>query len=123
MTIKRILCTQRRRRIPARFSWIDQRFVFDGHLERCDANAAAGAITATTSGLRLASASAASALSAHGCEEAKSQTSAGSASPLRTSASSARASVAATARASGELGCALRRPPVAVATCSQKSRS
>ena len=41
MTIKRILCAQRLRRIPARFSWIDQRFVFDGHLERCDAGAAA----------------------------------------------------------------------------------
>jgi hypothetical protein len=41
MTIKRILCAQRRRRMPARFSWIDQRFVFDGHLQRCDANAAA----------------------------------------------------------------------------------
>lgn len=41
MTVKRILCAQQLRRIPARFSWIDQRFVFDGHLERCDANAAA----------------------------------------------------------------------------------
>ena len=41
MTVKRILCAQRLRRIPARFSWIDQRLVFDGHLERCDANAAA----------------------------------------------------------------------------------
>jgi len=40
-TSKRILCTQRLRRIPRRFSWIDQRFVFDGHLERCDASAAA----------------------------------------------------------------------------------
>ena len=41
MTSKRILCTQRLRRIPARFSWIDQRFVFDGHLERCETSAAA----------------------------------------------------------------------------------
>lgn len=41
MTLKRILCEQRLRRIPARFSWIDQRLVFDGHLERCDASAAA----------------------------------------------------------------------------------
>lgn len=41
MTIKHILCAQRLRRIPARFSWIDQRFIFDGHLQRCDANAAA----------------------------------------------------------------------------------
>ena len=41
MTTKRILCAKRLRRIPARFSWIDQRLVFDGHLERCDASAAA----------------------------------------------------------------------------------
>lgn len=41
MTTKRILCAPRLRRIPARFSWLDQRFVFDGHLERCDAGAAA----------------------------------------------------------------------------------
>jgi hypothetical protein len=41
MTTKRILCEQRLRRIPTRFSWIDQRLVFDGHLERCDASAAA----------------------------------------------------------------------------------
>jgi hypothetical protein len=40
MTIKRILCEQRLRRIPAQFSWIDQRLVFDGHLARCDAHAA-----------------------------------------------------------------------------------
>jgi hypothetical protein len=41
MTTKRILCEPRLRRIPARFSWIDQRLVFDGHLERCDVSAAA----------------------------------------------------------------------------------
>lgn len=41
MTTKRILCEPRLRRIPARFSWIDQRLVFDGHLQRCDASAAA----------------------------------------------------------------------------------
>lgn len=41
MTIKRILCPQRLRRLPARFSWIDQRLVFDAHLQRCDASAAA----------------------------------------------------------------------------------
>lgn len=41
MTTKRILCEPRLRRIPARFSWIDQRLVFDAHLERCDASAAA----------------------------------------------------------------------------------
>lgn len=41
MTTKRILCERRLRRIPKRFSWIDQRLVFDGHLERCDPSAAA----------------------------------------------------------------------------------
>lgn len=41
MTTKRILCEQRLRCIPAQFSWIDQRLVFDGHLARCDAHAAA----------------------------------------------------------------------------------
>jgi hypothetical protein len=41
MTTKRILCEQRLRRMPARFSWVDQRLVFDAHLQRCDASAAA----------------------------------------------------------------------------------
>ena len=41
MTTKRILCEQRLRCIPVQFSWIDQRLVFDGHLARCDAHAAA----------------------------------------------------------------------------------
>jgi hypothetical protein len=41
MTIKRILSEQRLRRLPARFSWVDQRLVFDAHLQRCDASAAA----------------------------------------------------------------------------------
>ena len=41
MTIKRVLCEQRLRRMPARFSWVDQRLVFDAHLQRCDASAAA----------------------------------------------------------------------------------
>ena len=41
MTTKRILCEQRLRCIPAQLSWIDQRLVFDGHLARCDAHAAA----------------------------------------------------------------------------------
>jgi hypothetical protein len=40
-TTKRVLCEQRLRRIPAQFSWIDQRLVFEGHLARCDAHAAA----------------------------------------------------------------------------------
>ena len=40
-TAKRVLCERRVRRIPAQFSWIDQRLVFEGHLGRCDAHAAA----------------------------------------------------------------------------------
>jgi hypothetical protein len=36
-----VLCEQRLRHIPAQFSWIDQRVVFEGHLARCDAHAAA----------------------------------------------------------------------------------
>ncbi|HEX7438525.1 MAG TPA: hypothetical protein VF319_00380 [Caldimonas sp.] len=40
MASKRILCEQRLRHIPAQFSWIDQRLVFEGHLRRCDAQAA-----------------------------------------------------------------------------------
>jgi hypothetical protein len=40
-TAKRVLCEQRLRNIPAQFSWIDQRLVFEGHLARCDAHAAA----------------------------------------------------------------------------------
>jgi hypothetical protein len=41
MTVKRILCAARLRRIPAQFSWVDPRLVFDGHLGRLDAHAAA----------------------------------------------------------------------------------
>lgn len=37
MTIKRVLSPQRVRRIPAQFSWLDQRLVRDRHIERCDA--------------------------------------------------------------------------------------
>lgn len=40
-TAKRVLCEQRLRHIPAQFSWIDQRLVFEGYLGRCDAHAAA----------------------------------------------------------------------------------
>ena len=40
-TTKRVLCERRLRRIPAQFSWIDQRLVFEGHLGRCDAHTAA----------------------------------------------------------------------------------
>ena len=39
--IKRVLCPERLRRVPAQFSWVDQRLVRDGHLDRCDARAAA----------------------------------------------------------------------------------
>ena len=41
MTVKRILCAARQRRIPAQFSWVDPRLVFDGHLGRLDVHAAA----------------------------------------------------------------------------------
>ena len=41
MTIKRVLDWQRVRRIPAQFSWLDQRLVRDRHIERCDAHACA----------------------------------------------------------------------------------
>jgi hypothetical protein len=41
MTIKRVLDWQRVRRIPAQFSWLDQRLVRDRHIERCDASACA----------------------------------------------------------------------------------
>ena len=40
-TAKRVLCERRLRRIAGQFSWIDQRLVFEGHLARCDAHAAA----------------------------------------------------------------------------------
>ena len=36
MPIKRLLCPARARRIPAQFSWVDQRLVREGYLERCD---------------------------------------------------------------------------------------
>ena len=41
MTIKRVLCQQRIRQIPAQFSWVDHRLVRDRHIERCDPPAAA----------------------------------------------------------------------------------
>ena len=40
-TVKRVLCERRLRRIPAQFSWVDQRLVLDGHLAHCDALGAA----------------------------------------------------------------------------------
>jgi hypothetical protein len=41
MTIKRVLCPERVRQIPAQFSWVDQRLVRGRHIERCDPPAAA----------------------------------------------------------------------------------
>ena len=38
---KRLLLPSRVRRIPAQFSWIDQRLVRDHHIERCDTQALA----------------------------------------------------------------------------------
>jgi hypothetical protein len=41
MTIKRVLCPEQVRRIPAQFSWVDHRLVRQRHIERCDPPAAA----------------------------------------------------------------------------------
>lgn len=41
MTIKRVLCAERVRQLPAQFSWVDQRLVRERYLERCDPPAAA----------------------------------------------------------------------------------
>jgi hypothetical protein len=41
MRVKRVLRPERLRRVPAQFSWIDQRLVRDGHIERCDVHALA----------------------------------------------------------------------------------
>jgi hypothetical protein len=41
MTIKRVICPQRLRRVPPQFSWVDHRLVQDRHIERCDAPGAA----------------------------------------------------------------------------------
>jgi hypothetical protein len=41
VVIKRVLRPERLRRVPAQFSWVDQRLVRDGYLERCDAPALA----------------------------------------------------------------------------------
>lgn len=41
MTIKRVLCPERVRQIPAQFSWVDHRLVRQRHIERCDPPAAA----------------------------------------------------------------------------------
>ena len=41
MPVKRVLCAHRLRRVPAQFSWVDQRLVRDRHVCRCDAPALA----------------------------------------------------------------------------------
>ena len=41
MTVKRVLCPERVRQIPAQFSWVDLRLVRERHIERCDPPAAA----------------------------------------------------------------------------------
>jgi hypothetical protein len=41
MAIKRLICPERVRKVPAQFSWVDHRLVRERHIERCDAHAAA----------------------------------------------------------------------------------
>ena len=41
MTIKRVLCSERVRLIPAQFSWVDHRLVREHYIERCAPPAAA----------------------------------------------------------------------------------
>jgi hypothetical protein len=41
MTVKKILCPRRRRKVPAQFSWVDQRLVRDRHICRCGPEALA----------------------------------------------------------------------------------
>lgn len=41
MIVKRLLCPDRVRRTPARFSWVDHRLVRDHHIERCGPEALA----------------------------------------------------------------------------------
>ena len=38
---KQVLCSERMRRVPAQFSWVDQRLVRDRHLDHLDVYAAA----------------------------------------------------------------------------------
>ena len=39
--IKRVLCRERLRRVPAQFNWVDHRLVRDKHICRCSAQALA----------------------------------------------------------------------------------
>ena len=41
MSIKRLLCPSRLRRVPSQFSWVDQRLVRDRHIGLCGADALA----------------------------------------------------------------------------------
>ena len=41
MTIKTLLCPRRRRKVPAQFSWVDQRLVRDRHICGCGPEALA----------------------------------------------------------------------------------
>ena len=41
MRIKTLLCARRRRKVPAQFSWVDQRLVRDRHICRCGPEALA----------------------------------------------------------------------------------
>jgi len=41
MTLKRVLCPERLRQIPAQFSWVDHRLVRERYIERCDHSAMA----------------------------------------------------------------------------------
>lgn len=41
MAIKRLICPERVRKVPAQFSWVDHRLVRERHIERCDVHAAA----------------------------------------------------------------------------------
>jgi hypothetical protein len=40
-TVKRVLWRERLRRVPKQFSWVDQRVVQDGYVDRCSARALA----------------------------------------------------------------------------------
>jgi hypothetical protein len=38
--LKRVICAERVRQVPAQFSWLDHRLVRDRHIDRCDPHAA-----------------------------------------------------------------------------------
>ena len=47
MKTKRVLCPERLRHVPHRFSWIDQRLVREGHIARCGPEALATGVIRT----------------------------------------------------------------------------